>query len=250
LVCAAATLALADRVRRRPLHELYRAPAPVIVLGMVGIFGYHVFLFEALDRAPIVQANLLNYLWPLLLVLLAPLARERPSALALLGAVIGFGGAALVVTGGRAVRFPRAEVGGFALAAGAAFVWALFSVLLARFPAARGRMPLHVAWSALGALAYAAARGQLAPPTGRALWAAAWLGVGPMALAFLCWDRAMALGRASQIGALSYLDPLLSTLAVAAFLGRKLTGPIWLGMTLIIAGAALPSVLKTRRAPD
>jgi drug/metabolite transporter (DMT)-like permease len=102
--------------------------------------------------------------------------------------------------------------------------------------------------SLVPALALAAWTGNLAPLGGRALAAAAWLGIGPMALAFVCWDRALALGRAQSIGVLSYLDPLLSTLTVSLALHQPLTGVTWLGMFLIMAGAALPS-LRGRSRP-
>jgi len=63
-------------------------------------------------------------------------------------------------------------------------------------------------------------------------------------MAFVCWDRAMRLGRASTIGALSYLDPLLSTLCVAFALNKPLTTPTLVGMALIIGGAAAPALRR------
>lgn len=240
-------------------------PGRLLALGAWGVLGYHALFFAALDHAPMVEANLLNYLWPLLMVLLAPLiARERLTAAVVVGALIGFAGAAVVVLqpggpaelGGapdatRDATPLGAHALGYAMAALAALAWATFSLGLRRSGAAsEGRMTAFVVVSFLLALPLTAlcdGAGALAPPRGRGLAAAAFLGVGPMALAFHCWGRAMARGSAARIGALAYLDPLLSTLALAWWRGVPLTGASWAGMALIIGGAAAPALLRGGR---
>lgn len=267
LAFAAATLGGLDLVaaRRRPAPTADagadagaprrpRLPGPgLLALGAWGILGYHALFFFALDRAPIVEANLLNYLWPLLMVVLAPwIAGEVLTGATLTGALVGFGGAALVVTQGR-WRAPEAEHAlGYVMAAVAALAWSTFSLGLRRARASgEGHMTAFVVVSLALAVPLALATdgvAALAPPSGRALVATAWLGVGPMALAFRCWGRALALGDATRIGALSYLDPLLSTLAVAWWLDRPLSAASWVGMALIVGGAAGPSLLRYRSA--
>src|SRR5690349_4548819 len=50
-----------------------RQPWPVWLLGVGGLFGYHAAYFIALRNAPVVEAALLNYLWPLLIVVFSGL---------------------------------------------------------------------------------------------------------------------------------------------------------------------------------
>ena len=50
----------------------WRVPLRTLMLGIGGLFGFHFLLFLALRFAPPVEANLVNYLWPLLIVLLTP----------------------------------------------------------------------------------------------------------------------------------------------------------------------------------
>ena len=75
-------------------------PMRVWLLGIGGLFGYHALYFAALQLAPPAEANLVNYLWPLLIVLLsAPLAGERLAWPHLLGAFLGFAGVVLLAFG-------------------------------------------------------------------------------------------------------------------------------------------------------
>ncbi|MEI4927684.1 EamA family transporter, partial [Klebsiella pneumoniae] len=75
-------------------------------------------LFVAFRNAPPVEANLLNYLWPLLIVLLAPLLLPgtRLTRRHLLAAATGFVGAMLVVSKGHA-GFDSSYLGGYGAAA-------------------------------------------------------------------------------------------------------------------------------------
>src|SRR3569623_2561934 len=70
--------------------------AKVLALGVYGLFGYHFCLFMALRLSPPVEANLVNYLWPVLLVAMSPPLRWFHVA----GALPAFAGAALIAPGG------------------------------------------------------------------------------------------------------------------------------------------------------
>ena len=79
-------------------------PASAWILGVGGLFGFHFFYFTALRGAPPVEASLIAYLWPLLIVVFsALLPGERLRWYHLLGALLGLAGTIVVVTGGRRV---------------------------------------------------------------------------------------------------------------------------------------------------
>src|SRR5882724_10847563 len=50
-----------------------RPEALAWIVGVGGLFGYHALYFLALRFAPPAEAGLLNYLWPLLIVLFSSL---------------------------------------------------------------------------------------------------------------------------------------------------------------------------------
>ncbi|BDG09809.1 DMT family transporter [Anaeromyxobacter paludicola] len=214
---------------------------PVLLLGVYGLFAYHFCLFLALRLAPPVEANLLNYLWPLLIVVLSPAlvpgARLGPRHVA--GALLGFGGAALLVTGGR-LGFAREGLLGYLLAVLAAFIWATYSLLskrLGSFPtSAISSFCLASGLLSLGC--HALFEPRYVPSAGELPFLVL-IGLGPMGAAFYLWDRALKGGDPRVIGTLAYLTPLLSTVLLTAFGAGRLGGPALLAMGLIVGGAVV-----------
>ncbi|APV51563.1 EamA family transporter [Betaproteobacteria bacterium GR16-43] len=216
-------------------------PAAALALGIYGLFGFHFFLFLALRLAPPVEANLVNYLWPLLIVVLAPvivpgIAWSTRHGFA---ALMGFGGAALLITAG-ASQLGQGQALGYAFAVASAVIWSTYSLATRRFH----HFPTgYVAWfclvSGLLALACHAIFEPVHVPT-QAEWPyIAALGVGPMGFAFYLWDRALKRGDPRTIGNLAYLTPLLSTLLLVLFGGGQLTAVSLAAMALILGGAIL-----------
>jgi drug/metabolite transporter (DMT)-like permease len=216
----------------------------VLLLGIYGLFAYHLCAFMALRLAPPVEANLLNYLWPLLIVLLSPLfvpgAALRPRHV--LGALLGFSGAALIVTGGKA-GFTSGALPGYALAVAAAVIWSTYSLLTKRyggFPTATVSVFCLVS-GALALLCHAAFEPRWTPALADAPFLL-FIGLGPMGASFYLWDRALKDGDPRVIGTLAYLTPLFST-ALIAFLGEgRLTGSSAVAGALIVSGAAIGSL--------
>ena len=110
-------------VRGRAALVNLRQPWQVWVMGVAGLFGYHLFYFVALSHAPAVEASLIAYLWPLLIVLLsALLPGERLTLWHVAEALAGSIGAGLVFTGGGGLQF-WVEYGiGYAAALACAFI--------------------------------------------------------------------------------------------------------------------------------
>ncbi|SBP86697.1 DMT family transporter [Thiomonas delicata] len=229
-----------------PYARQWRVRPAILSLGVYGLFGFHFLLFIALRHAPPVQANLVNYLWPLFIVVLAPWllpgVRLRPVHAA--AAVVGFAGAVLAILGGRGLR------GGFAWgyvpALGSALVWATFSLGCRRLAQqGRGFPTAAIGLFALVSGLLALLCHALLEPT-FSLAPAAWfrivlLGLGPLGAAFYLWDRALKLGDARQIGVLAYITPLASTALLVWASGRHLTWPLALAAVLIV-GSALAAV--------
>lgn len=216
----------------------WRVPLPTLLLGVYGLFGYHFLLFIALRHAPPVQANLVNYLWPLGMVVMAPLFLPglTLNARQVLAALLGFAGAALAITGGRSLDGGLAW--GYLPALGAAFVWASYSLLTQRAPAfptaAIGLFALVSGVLSLACHFWLEPAVQLSTEDG--LWLLL-MGLGPLGAAFFLWDAALKRGDARQIGLLSFLTPLLSTLLLLWTRGETPNASIGLATALIMGAA-------------
>ena len=245
-IATLAGLALA-RVRGQSLNELRGVPAGAWLLGVYGLLTYHVCYFLALQRAPALEANLINYLWPLLIVVFSaglPAASggRRLGARSIAGAALGFGATALLL--GMAATRGVGGIGiGHGAALAAAIVWSTYSVA-SRLYAAVPSLAVtgSCAATALGAgVLHLAFEPTVWPATPFAWAAVAAMGIGPVGLAFTLWDRAMKHGNMRLIGVASYATPLLSTLALAATGQAEATPTLWLAAALVSAGALLAS---------
>jgi drug/metabolite transporter (DMT)-like permease len=228
--------------------KVWRIPPATLLLGVYGLFGFHFLLFIALRNAPAVEANLVNYLWPLLMVVLAPviLPRVRQTPLHLGAALLGFAGAAVAILGAAPAPDNAATTGtgawhwGYVPAMGSAFIWASYSLgtkRVAAFPtAAVGLFGLVSGLLSLfcHALLEPAAHLNLQD------WVLlAAMGLGPLGAAFYLWDKALKLGDARQIGILSYITPLASTVLLMLVANRPFTWSIALAAGLIVTAALL-----------
>lgn len=222
----------------------------VWLLGVGGLFGYHFFYFLALRNAPAVEAGLIAYLWPLLIVLFsAMLPGERLRWFHIAGALMGLGGSALLITGGDALGFKAQYALGYGAAAACALTWSTYSVVSRRFG--------HVKTDTVGWFCAAAAvLGLIAHlvfeetvwPAGAGQWLAVLaLGLGPVGLAFFVWDHGVKRGHIQALGVFSYAAPLISTLLLIAFGAADLTRAVAIACSAIVGGALLASKDLLRR---
>ena len=236
----------ASAARGKDVIGVLRQPWPVWLLGIAGLFGYHFFYFLAFRLAPdaAVEVNLLNYLWPLLIVLFsALLPGERLKRGHVLGALCGLAGTVLIVTGrGRGVSLEAGALPGYLSAVTCAVAWAAYSVLSRRF----GNVPTEavggfcLATAVLAGLCHLAFETTVAPTGGEWLAVLA-MGVGPVGAAFFVWDHGVKRGDIRALGVLSYATPLASTFLLILF-GQAVGGwTVWAACALIVGGAVLAS---------
>ncbi|MFC3085198.1 aromatic amino acid exporter YddG [Tabrizicola soli] len=218
----------------------------VYAFGTVGLFGYHFLYFTAFRLSPSAETGLIAYLWPLFIVLFSGLLPgERLRAAHVIGALIAFAGAAVIVLGREGAASSTA---GLTLAFLCALVWAGYSVLSRRL----GDVPTEsvtvfcLATAALSVAAHLALEETLWPEDSLGWAAVLALGLGPVGAAFFTWDIGMKKGDIQLLGVASYAAPLLSTLALVAAGIARPTWTIALAAVLITAGAALAARASAR----
>lgn len=220
----------------------WKIPLKTLLIGVYGLFGYHFMLFLALQTAPAVEANLVNYLWPLLIVLLSPIFTKSLSLnfRYVLAALSGFAGAVLAITsGGAGFGFSSIELGYF-FALAAAVIWATYSLATTKVP--RFPTPAIGLFALVSGVLAIGAHFLFEPAA--SISTADWLlllvlGVGPLGGAFYLWDAALKIGDPRRIGLLAFLTPLLSTSLLVVVSGNFLSWQLLLATGLIVGGALL-----------
>ena len=221
----------------------------VYAFGSLALFGYHALYFTAFRLAPSAETGLIAYLWPLFIVLLSGLLPgERLGLLHVLGALMAFAGAALIVL----QRSPSggASAAGLGLAFLCALAWAGYSVGSKRLGAVPTEsVTVFCLVTALLSLGVHLAIEPTLLPMGAFGWFSVLaLGLGPVGLAFFTWDIGMKRGDIQLLGVASYAAPLLSTLALVAAGIAEPSVAILAAAVLITAGAALAAWASAKAA--
>jgi drug/metabolite transporter (DMT)-like permease len=239
------SIGLAYAAARGRLGALIQ-PWPVWLVGVGGLFGYHALYFAALRLAPPAEASLIAYLWPLLIVLMsALLPGERLSVRHIVGALLGFGGAAVLFWGkiAGAANLTRAVALGYLLALGCAFVWSSYSVLSRRLRQAptEAVAGFCLVTAALATICHFAFETTAFPQNFGQTAAIVGLGLGPVGLAFYVWDYGVKHGDIRLLGVAAYAAPVLSTLILVVAGFAPATPSLGIACGLIVGGALVAS---------
>ncbi len=238
------TLGLLVIVLRGRVSEL-RQPWTAWAVGVGGLFGYHFVYFTAMRAAAEpVEASLIAYLWPLLIVVFsALLPGERLRWYHIAGALLGLCGTVLVVTGGQGLAFSSAALPGYLAAFASAVIWAAYSILSRRLSdVPTGAVAGFCVMTALLSAVAHVALEETVWPAGAGQWLAVLvLGALPVGAAFYVWDYGVKRGDIQAIGASSYAAPLLSTAILMLTGFARPSMAIVIAAVLIAGGGVLAS---------
>jgi drug/metabolite transporter (DMT)-like permease len=232
---------LAVLVAKPERLALLKQPAKVWITGIAGLFGYHFLYFTALRNAPAVEAGLIAYLWPLLIVVgSALLPGERLRWYHIAGALAGLVGTILIVAR-NGVAFDDAYLIGYGAAFLCAFTWSGYSLITRRFEAVSTDVVTGfcLATSILSFVCHLALETTVWPATTFEWLAVAGLGLLPVGAAFYAWDFGVKNGDIQLLGVSSYAAPVLSTLILILFGFAEPSWRIALACLFVTGGAVL-----------
>lgn len=232
---------LAVLVAKPERLALLKQPAKVWITGIAGLFGYHFLYFTALRNAPAVEAGLIAYLWPLLIVVgSALLPGERLRWYHIAGALAGLVGTILIVAR-NGVAFDDAYLIGYGAAFLCAFTWSGYSLITRRFEAVSTDVVTGfcLATSILSFVCHLALETTVWPETTFEWLAVAGLGLLPVGAAFYAWDFGVKNGNIQLLGVSSYAAPVLSTLILILFGFAEPSWRIALACLFVTGGAVL-----------
>jgi len=223
------------------------------LFGCGGLFtAYTVCLYAALGLSrtdsQAVEAGLVNYLWPSLLILFSvPILKRKARWPLIPGVIIAFSGVAAATLQNEAVSL-RSFLSNistnwipYAAALCAAVIWGLYSSLARRWGgrSEASGVPLFIAATGLILLILACLFPENSHWSARVLCEWAWMVIFPTVTAYIFWDISMRRGNSILIALLSYFTPLISTFISCMYL--KIIPGIWLwiGCVLAVCGALI-----------
>jgi drug/metabolite transporter (DMT)-like permease len=228
-----------------PPREAWRALA---LMGLVGVFVHQILQSFALTMTGAINAGWLIGLTPLWSAALSAwLLRERFPAAKVAGLVLGFAGAALVVTRGQpiAAGLSVPSTRGDLLILASTLNWAVYTVLgqteLKRLGATRATAgALLFGWLMLLPLFVVRAGWREYAGLSLGGWGAVlFLGIACSGLGYLFWYGALEKVPTSAVSALLYLEPLVTLAAGVALLGEVVHLTTIGGGLMVLAGVFL-----------
>ena len=222
------------------------------LLGLLNPFLYYIVLFKAYDLLPAQQAQPLNYMWPIMLVLLsAPLLKQKISPKSIIAIFISFTGAFIISTQGRLSNFKPTDPFGVTLALGSSIVWALYwiynikqkqDVVLSLF--------LNFCFGTIYMLITFSLLFKFQPLTVTAVCGSIYVGIFEMGITFIVWLKALKLSsKTAHVANLIYLAPFISLIFIALVLKENIHPSTIAGLTLIIIGIIIQKRLSLKSSP-
>ena len=215
------------------------------LLGIVGFGCYQILWPVALQSIPAGDSALLIATTPVLTALMAAATRaDQPNAAKLTGALISFGGVAMVIAAGQRLDLGASLIGdGLTLVA--ATCWSVYTVFGARI--LRRHSPLvATTWAIVAGTLFMAPVGiaQLASSDVHAIGlpivvAIAYSGTLAAGMANVVVFHGLKLLGPTRVTALQSLVPALAVVLAAIFLGEAIRPAQVIGGVVILAGVAL-----------
>lgn len=223
------------------LHKIreWRFNFKDIFFGIYGIAGFHIFYFLGLRNAPAIETNLINYLWPLLIVLLAPLLlKQSLTKNQLIGALLGFVGAFIAIISKGLSPESTLHIG-YLFSFFSAVIWATFSIGLKNSTSSVWQTGIYCLTSGILCLILSFILEQTYVPSSQDWIFLIVIGVGPLGAAFYLWDFAIKKIGPVSVAPISYFTPVISTTFLTLTLKQFPNSVLLLAIALVLAGVIL-----------
>lgn len=210
-------------------------------LGLLGIFSYNLFLYWGMERISAGKAFIINYLWPLMIVLFACVFLKEKFTLRKFAAILLSFAGVIVVTAGDLSG--GGDPTGALCCIGAAVVYGLFSVLNKKcdYDNYLAMMLYYFFAFVLGA-GYLLLSGAPMLPTLPQIPGLLWSGVFTYAIAYTLWALGLAKGDTAKISNLAYATPFISLIWSTLILKEDFDPLALLGLLLIVGGILIQNI--------
>jgi len=212
-------------------------------MGFIGVFSYQFFLQASLLRMSAQEAFIINYSWPIFVVIFAWLIlKEKMTLKKILGLIFSLIGVIVVVTKGNFSMFAF-NISGVLFALLGAMFYGFFSILgkkqtYDKLTSVTFFYIFSFLFSAIALFVFSSPISLSPLQIGGLLW----LGIFANGLGFVFWFLALKYGDTAKVSNLIFMTPFLSLIYIYFLLGEKISIYSIAGLIIIIAGILVQSV--------
>ena len=220
----------------------YRDLAKSAFLGFLNPFAYYLVLFKAYDILPAQEAQPLNYVWPIMLVLISiPLLKQKISWLSLMAIIVSFTGVLVISTHGKLLDMKFSNGQGAALALGSSLIWAFFWIFSMKDHRDETvKLFLSFAFGFIFSLIACLIFSKPVFVFSYSGLAVVYAGLFEMGITFLLWSKALKYSvTTARVSNFIFASPFLSLIGIYFVIGEKILPSTIAGLILIVAGIVL-----------
>ncbi len=212
------------------------------MLGFLNPFAYYLVLFKAYDILPAQEAQPLNYVWPIMLVLISiPMLKQKISWMSLLAIIISFVGVLVISTHGNLLEMKFTNGTGAALALGSSLIWAFFWIFNMKDKRDETiKLFLSFAFGFVFSMIACIIFSKPSFNFTVSALAVVYSGLFEMGITFLLWSKALKYSSTTaKVSNFIFASPFLSLIGIYFVVGEKIMESTIIGLVLIVSGIVL-----------
>lgn len=220
------------------------------LLGFLNPFAYYLVLFKAYEMLQAQEAGVLNYTWPVVLVILSAIfLKQKISLLSMSAVLISFTGLLIISTQGNVFDLKFQNPLGVFLAVGSAFIWASYWIInMNDKREGTSKIFLNLIFGVFYILIYVLVFSEIAIPSFKGMIGAIYIGTFEMGITFVLWLMALNYSvTTAKVSNLIFLSPFIALFFIRFFVGEKILPTTVFGLILIIAGILLQQAKHIRK---
>lgn len=213
-----------------------------LFIGFINPFVYYLILFKAYSLLPAQVAQPINFIWPIMLMLLSvPLLGQKMHLVSFVALLVSFGGVLMLSLQGHTDFFAIEEPAGVALALSTSIIWALYWIFNVKDKRDdQVKLLTNFFFSAIYITLWCTFTGQLTGIPAAGILPSAYAGLFEMGITFVLWINALQYATTTaRVSNLIYITPFVSMIFIHFFLHEKIYLTSLAGLLLIIGGIIL-----------
>ncbi|PKP48749.1 MAG: EamA family transporter [Bacteroidetes bacterium HGW-Bacteroidetes-1] len=226
-------------------HQSKQEIARSALMGLLNPFGYYLILFKAYELLQAQEAGVLNYTWPIVLVVLSvPFLGQRIGWMGFIAIFLSFAGLVVISTKGKLSGLEFTNPPGVALAVGSAFLWALYWIINMRDKReALSKIFINMLFGGAYITLYMLLFSSITIPVPKALLGAIYIGSFEMGITFVFWLLALKYStNTAKVSNLIFLSPFIALFFIRIFVGEQILLSTIIGLVLIVGGILLQQI--------